>query len=78
MLTLCISFHLRGRFIIQILSSCSRLTLLLDSQIQMTGKREAEADPPASAEKKAKIDTSGYTLNVNLAVDKKHESKPLR
>jgi hypothetical protein len=44
----------------------------------MSGKREAESDPPASAEKKAKIDTSGYALNVNLAVDKQHESKPLR
>jgi len=49
----------------------------LISQIRMSGKREAEDDPPASAEKKAKIDTSGYALNVNLAVDKKHESKPL-
>ncbi len=44
----------------------------------MSGKREAEDEPASSAEKKAKIDTTGYTLNVNLALDKKHESKPLR
>jgi hypothetical protein len=44
----------------------------------MAEKRGSEDVPVGSAEKKPKCGNEGYAMNVNLALDKKHESKPLR
>jgi hypothetical protein len=44
----------------------------------MAQKRGSKDVPVGSAEKKPKCGNEGHAMNLNFALDKKHESKPLR